>query len=245
MRLAILQHHLLGRGERVQSHRYCGFWGLCAALQSGFGLAFIASAFLPSLCCQLHAFTSLDTFRCQLSHLLLHEPPIISLGVSGALSFPLPVTRNPRGPGLMAQLLHVQENGELRVVWGTAASESALGVAGCSSTFGLGLGFAVLWAELPAFPQGELLQPLQGLQGFGARNQGPKTQEPKAPGTEDAGPEDPGTEDADARAIARTAKVGEDIYEVAKAKGIEITANYIPSLFALKPRPVETFVRLG
>ena len=44
-----------------------------------------------------------------------------------------------------------------------------------------------------------------------------------------------------ARAIARTAKVGEDIYEVAKATGIEIIANGIPSLFALKPRPV----RLG
>ena len=47
-----------------------------------------------------------------------------------------------------------------------------------------------------------------------------------------------------ARAIARTAKVGEDIYEVAKAKGIEIIADDIPNLFALKPRPVETFVRL-
>eukprot|EP00435_Cladocopium_sp_Y103_P035969 s3651_g9.t1 len=47
-----------------------------------------------------------------------------------------------------------------------------------------------------------------------------------------------------ARAIARTAKVGEDIYEEAKAKGIEIIADDIPNIFALKPRPVETFVRL-
>ena len=47
-----------------------------------------------------------------------------------------------------------------------------------------------------------------------------------------------------ARAIARTAKVGEDIYETAKERGIEIIADDIPNLFALKPRPVETFVRL-
>ena len=47
-----------------------------------------------------------------------------------------------------------------------------------------------------------------------------------------------------ARVIARTAKIGEDTYEVAKAKGIEIIADDIRSLFALKPRPVETFVRL-
>ena len=47
-----------------------------------------------------------------------------------------------------------------------------------------------------------------------------------------------------ARTIARSAKVGEDIYETAKAKGIEIIADDIPNLFALKPRPVETFVRL-
>lgn len=47
-----------------------------------------------------------------------------------------------------------------------------------------------------------------------------------------------------ARAIARSAKVGEDIYEMAKMKGIQIIADDIPNLFALKPRPVETFVRL-
>ena len=45
-----------------------------------------------------------------------------------------------------------------------------------------------------------------------------------------------------ARAIARTAKVGEDIYETAKERGIEIIAGDIPNLFALKPRSVETFV---
>ena len=90
------------------------------AFGSGFALAFIASTFLPSLCCQPHAFTSLDTFLCQLRHLLMHESPVLSLGFTGALSFPLPVTRNGLGFGLMVQLLHFQENSELLgVVWGT------------------------------------------------------------------------------------------------------------------------------
>ena len=90
------------------------------AFGTGFALAFIASTFLPSLCCQPHAFTSLDTFLCQLRHLLMHESPVLSLGFTGALSFPLPVTRNGLGFGLMVQLLHFQENSELLgVVWGT------------------------------------------------------------------------------------------------------------------------------
>lgn len=88
------------------------------AFGSGFALAFIASTFLPSLCCQPHAFTSLDTFLCQLRHLLLHESPVLSLGFTGALSFPLP--RNGLGFGLMVQPLHFQENSELLgAVWGT------------------------------------------------------------------------------------------------------------------------------
>ena len=94
------------------------------AFGSGFALAFIASTFLPSLCCQPHALTSLDTFLCQLRHLLLHQSPVLSLGFTGALSFPLPVTRNGLGFGLgfglMVQPLHFQENSELLgVVWGT------------------------------------------------------------------------------------------------------------------------------
>ena len=151
------------------------------AFGTGFALAFIASTFLPSLCCQPHAFTSLDTFLCQLRHLLLHESPVLSLGFTGALSFPLPVTRNGLGFGLMVQLLHFQENRELlRVAWGTPASESALGVSGCSCTFGLGLGlgFAVgldlgigLGLSCCCF-LGELLQPLEGLQNLGLKNLG-------------------------------------------------------------------------
>ena len=91
-----------------------------SAFGSGFALAFIASTFLPNLCCQPHAFTSLDTFLCQLRHLLLHQSPVLSLGFTGALSFPLPVTRNGLGFGLMVQPLHFQENSELLgVVWGT------------------------------------------------------------------------------------------------------------------------------
>ena len=57
-----------------------------------------------------------------------------------------------------------------------------------------------------------------------------------------------------ARVIVRTAQVGEDIYQAAKANkietiaeanNIEIIADDIPDLSALKPRPVETLVRLA
>ena len=146
------------------------------AFGTGFALAFIASTFLPSLCCQPHAFTSLDTFLCQLRHLLLHESPVLSLGFTGALSFPLPVTRNGLGFGLMVQPLHFQENS----LFCSCLGDSALGVSSCSCTFGLGLGlgFAVgldlgigLGLSCCRF-LGELLQPLEGLQNLGLKNLG-------------------------------------------------------------------------
>ena len=117
----------------------------------------------------------------------MHESPVLSLGFTGALSFPLPVTRNGLGFGLMVQLLHFQENRELlRVAWGTPASESALGVSSCSCNFGLGLGlgFAVgldlgigLGLSCCRF-LGELLQPLEGLQNLGLKNLGRRPRDP-------------------------------------------------------------------
>ena len=47
-----------------------------------------------------------------------------------------------------------------------------------------------------------------------------------------------------ARAIARSAKVGEDIYEAAKKHNISIVPDDIPNLFALQPKPSEAFIRV-
>lgn len=46
-----------------------------------------------------------------------------------------------------------------------------------------------------------------------------------------------------ARAISRRASHGEEIYNIAKDKGVSIICSDFPKLFALQPSPIESFMR--
>ena len=46
-----------------------------------------------------------------------------------------------------------------------------------------------------------------------------------------------------ARAISRKASQGEELYNIAKEKGVSIICSDFPKLFALQPSPIESFMR--
>jgi DNA invertase Pin-like site-specific DNA recombinase len=46
-----------------------------------------------------------------------------------------------------------------------------------------------------------------------------------------------------ARDISRKASQGEELYNIAKEKGVSIICSDFPKLFALQPSPIESFMR--